>query len=106
MVARLPRSAHTGAVTRDGYLLDNAVPAAGARFDAIAELFGSGDRYPAAKAAVKLLSGWQRPGNRETCHRGARRPRQRLLTESRKLTPIRFLHHRAQRNGMHGSART
>jgi SAM-dependent methyltransferase len=26
-------------VTRDGYLLDNAVPAAGARFDAIAELF-------------------------------------------------------------------
>jgi len=27
------------AVTRDGYLLDNAVPAAGAGFDAIAELF-------------------------------------------------------------------
>jgi hypothetical protein len=26
-------------VTRDGYLLDNAVPAADARFDAIAELF-------------------------------------------------------------------
>lgn len=48
---------HAGAVTRDGYLLDNAVPAAGARFDAIAELFdGSTFRHV---EALGIGPGWR-----------------------------------------------
>jgi ubiquinone/menaquinone biosynthesis C-methylase UbiE len=57
MVAGSPGSAHTGAVTRDDYLLDNAVPAAGARFDAIAELYDASTFRHID--ALGIAPGWQ-----------------------------------------------